>query len=144
MLFVYSFVLWLSVNQYFLLNLSALIRSVRIEFDWSWCLCIIRGIIKFKIFIKHFYISIPLDRELATIFVAEILATGLLLFMGCAGGLNFGANYSSFVPILIFGLTVLIVVQSFAAISGAHLNPAVTVAALMSKAITPTVCNNWI
>lgn len=92
--------------------------------------------------IQHIHnISISIDRELATIFAAEVVATALLLFMGCAGGLNFGANYSSFVPILIFGLTVAIIVQCFAHISGAHLNPAVTVAALISKVITPAVCN---
>lgn len=71
--------------------------------------------------------------------MAETLATGFLLFMGCAGGLDFGAKYSSFVPGLLFGLTVAILVQCFGAISGAHLNPAVTIAALLSKLITPLV-----
>lgn len=78
--------------------------------------------------------------DLLTIFVSEIIGTGTLMFMGCAGGLDWGNGpIPGFLPGLLFGLTVAILVQCFAVVSGAHLNPAVSLAALLSKQITPIV-----
>lgn len=74
--------------------------------------------------------------ELTTIFIAEVIGTGTLLFMGCMGGLNYGIAQDTIIPSLVFGLTVAIIVQNFGVISGAHLNPAVTLAALISRVIS--------
>lgn len=67
-------------------------------------------------------------------FLAELIGTGLLLFFGCAGCIPwFGSNHLQIV--LNFGLAVMAVVQIFGCISGAHFNPAVTIAAFICKRV---------
>lgn len=59
-------------------------------------------------------------------FLAELLGTGILVFLGCMGC----AGTSNHLQIVLnFGFAVLIAIQCFGCVSGAHLNPAVTVAA---------------
>lgn len=71
-----------------------------------------------------------------TKFTAEIIATALLLFAGCSGTLTWGKELPGFFSALAFGLSVMILIQCFGPISGAHMNPAVTVAALIFKLIS--------
>lgn len=73
-----------------------------------------------------------------TVFLAELIGTGLLLFFGCAGCITWGGPANHFPIVLNFGLAVMAAVQIFGCISGAHLNPAVTVAALIFKKVNPT------
>lgn len=67
-------------------------------------------------------------------FLAEFIGTGLLLFFGCAGCVTWNGN-THLQIVLNFGLAVMFVVQIFACISGAHFNPAVTIAAFICKKV---------
>lgn len=65
-------------------------------------------------------------------FLAELMGTGLLVFLGCMGCIKtdtFANNHLQMV--LNFGLVVMIVIQCFGCVSGAHLNPAITIAAFI-------------
>lgn len=77
-----------------------------------------------------------------SIFLAELLGTGLLVFMGCMGCIgSLGVATTHLNICLIFGLAVMICVQVFGCVSGCHINPAVTVAAVVYRHITPMVSN---
>lgn len=75
-----------------------------------------------------------------TIFLAELLGTGLLVFLGCMGCIgSMGVAATHLNICLIFGLVVMICVQIFGCVSGCHINPAVTVAAIVYEHITLSV-----
>lgn len=74
--------------------------------------------------------------EALPIFLAELLGTGMLMLMGCGGVLTWGAPANHLQIVLNFGLVIMIIIQIFGAVSGAHLNPAVTLAAVMLKKVT--------
>ena|SRR5690349_18445730 len=82
--------------------------------------------------------------DLLTVFLAETIATGLLVFLGCMGCVS-GPH---FVPThlticLNFGLAVMLILNIFGMVSGGHLNPAVTLAAVVYKAISiPVIKSN--
>lgn len=63
--------------------------------------------------------------------IAEFLGTGLLIFfgVGCVASLNVaGVNFSQWEICFIWGLGVAMAIYLTAGVSGAHLNPAVTIA----------------
>lgn len=68
--------------------------------------------------------------DTVSIFLAELIGVGFILFFGCMGCLN-GAPHLQVA--LNFGIAVMTSVQIFGFISGAHFNPAVTIAAVIYK-----------
>ncbi len=71
--------------------------------------------------------------DTVTVFLAELIGVGFILFFGCMGCLNDAPHLQ---VALNFGIAVMTSVQIFGFISGAHFNPAVTVAAIIYKKIT--------
>ncbi|WP_027632398.1 MIP family channel protein [Clostridium hydrogeniformans] len=68
-------------------------------------------------------------------YVAEIIGTAILVFFGC-GSAVFAGDKIGFAGIAItFGLTIIAAAYGLGKYSGAHLNPAVTLGALVSKRI---------
>lgn len=66
--------------------------------------------------------------------IAETIGTGFLMFGGCMGGLSWNDQEPpSFVGAASFGLVVMIIIQCYGHISGAHLNPAVTLATVIFR-----------
>uniref|UniRef100_A0A0K8TQ22 Putative aquaporin major intrinsic protein family n=1 Tax=Tabanus bromius TaxID=304241 RepID=A0A0K8TQ22_TABBR len=72
-----------------------------------------------------------------SIFLAEVVGTSLLVYLGCMGCLTtFGTESNFLSSNLSFGFVVMIIIQIFGCVSGAHLNPSVTVAAVVYKLVT--------
>jgi len=68
--------------------------------------------------------------DIVSMFLAEVIGVAFILFFGCMGCLN-GATHLQIA--LNFGIAVFTSVQIFGFISGAHFNPAVTIAAIIYK-----------
>lgn len=68
--------------------------------------------------------------------LGELIGTGALLFFGCMGTINWVENPIALIAPLNFGLTVMMVVQTFGHISFALLNPAVTITAVVYKLVS--------
>lgn len=76
--------------------------------------------------------------DTASVFLAELIGVGIILFFGCMGCLD-GQPHLNIA--LNFGIAVMTSIQIFGFISGAHFNPAVTVAAVIYKKISiPMAC----
>lgn len=70
--------------------------------------------------------------DTVALFLSELLGTALLIFLGCMGCISWGPGTNSTLQMcLSFGLVVMIIIQIFGCVSGAHLNPAVTIAAVI-------------
>lgn len=74
-------------------------------------------------------------------FIAEIIGTAFLMCGGCMGCLSWGPQEPNILGALSFGMVVMILIQSYGHISGAHFNPAVTVAAVFFRLINIPVCD---
>ncbi|XP_031636910.1 aquaporin-2-like isoform X2 [Contarinia nasturtii] len=71
-----------------------------------------------------------------TKFIAEALGTAFLMFGGCMGCITWDDKPPAFAGAISFGLVVMIMIQCFGHLSGAHFNPAVTVAAIVFRSIS--------
>ncbi|EDW01053.1 aquaporin AQPcic isoform X2 [Drosophila grimshawi] len=70
-------------------------------------------------------------------FLAELMGTGILVFLGCIGCVKTDIFPNNHLQIILnFGFAVLIAIQCFGCVSGAHINPAVTVAAYIYDLVT--------
>jgi aquaporin related protein len=71
------------------------------------------------------------SKEFIQVFLAEVLGTAILLFIGCMGCvMDYLPSYVAHLQICLnFGFAVMICIQIFGVTSGAHINPAVSVAA---------------
>uniref|UniRef100_A0A1Y9HA91 Uncharacterized protein n=1 Tax=Anopheles farauti TaxID=69004 RepID=A0A1Y9HA91_9DIPT len=66
----------------------------------------------------------------ASKFLGEFFGTATLMFLGCMGCLDaFDNETSNLSRGLIFGFTVMVVIITFGVVSGAHINPVVSIAA---------------
>lgn len=80
--------------------------------------------------------------DMISIFLAELIGTALLVFFGCMGCIHspeLGMVNNMFQISVVFGLVVMFIVQIFGCVSGAHLNPAVSLAAVIYKILTPAM-----
>ena len=68
--------------------------------------------------------------------VSEIIGTFALLFFGCGSILFLGESATIINIAFAFGITVTLIAYSFGSISGAHLNPAVSIGMLVSNKIS--------
>ncbi|XP_016947348.1 aquaporin isoform X1 [Drosophila biarmipes] len=72
-----------------------------------------------------------------SIVLAEMIATAMLMFLGCMGCVqNSVFTNSNFQSAVNFGFVVLICIQCFGCVCGAHLNPAVTLATYVYNMIS--------
>lgn len=56
------------------------------------------------------------------IFLAELIGTSMLMFLGCMGCISWnGQPVSGFQSSLTFGMVVMLIIQTFGCVSGAHL-----------------------
>lgn len=61
--------------------------------------------------------------ETLAIFLAELIGTAMLMFLGCMGGISWNPAQpvSGFQSALAFGMVVMLIIQTFGCVSGAHL-----------------------
>lgn len=67
--------------------------------------------------------------------LAEFIGTAMLMLLGCGTALVWSGEQDHNTGALGFGLAVMLIIQCFGSISMAHLNPAVTVCALIYRLI---------
>lgn len=73
--------------------------------------------------------------------LAEMTGTGLLLCLGCGSLLPWYAQPSAFAAAIAIGMIVMVIIECFGHISGANLNPAVTVCSVLLNALSIPVSN---
>ena len=69
-------------------------------------------------------------------YLAELLGTFVLVFMGCGSAVIAGEKVGFLGIALAFGLSVLVMVYAIGPISGCHINPAITIAMLLNGKIS--------
>ncbi|XP_015112766.1 aquaporin isoform X1 [Diachasma alloeum] len=76
-----------------------------------------------------------LQKGTMTMFLGEVVGTGVLLFVGCMGGVGTlgRAPPPPMQSAFTFGLTVNMIIMMLGHISGAHLNPAVTIGSIIIR-----------
>jgi len=70
-------------------------------------------------------------------YIAEMIGTAVLVFMGCGSAVFLGADTSGghLAVALAFGLSIVAMAYVIGGVSGCHINPAVSLAALLDKRI---------
>jgi len=78
----------------------------------------------------------PTILDAISLVLAELLGIALVMFFGCMGCIPYGGTTNHLNVVLNFGFIVMSSIQIFGYISGAYMNPSVTIAALIYKKIT--------
>lgn len=75
--------------------------------------------------------------DLLIFFLAECIGTGLLVFIGCMGAVETTHGAPPHISIALgFGLAVMLIINIFGMVTGAHLNPVVTLGAYIYKLVS--------
>ena len=88
--------------------------------------------------------------RLGRIFIAETIGTAILLFINCLGCVDKFEHFkpSIYTASFVAGIALMVSINSFATISGAHVNPAVTLGALIfgmiSYAVSYSLCYSFL
>lgn len=92
------------------------------SFRRAYCLCSGR-----KSFVEY---------EMSKIFIAEVIGTAILVLFGCGAAVLMGAEIGMTGISLAFGLAIIAAAYGIGPISGAHLNPAVSLGAFLAGRLT--------
>ncbi|XP_030387858.1 aquaporin [Scaptodrosophila lebanonensis] len=80
----------------------------------------------------------PQQRVKVAAFFGELVGTAMLVFVGCMGCITTPLFTNTTLQSgLNFGLALMIAIQCYGSVSGAHLNPAITLAALIYGVLSP-------
>nr|BAQ25603.2 Rpip1 aquaporin transcript variant B [Belgica antarctica] len=75
--------------------------------------------------------------DLLIVFLAECIGTGLLVFIGCLRAVENDHYKPSHLSVALgFGLAVMLIINIFGMVTGAHLNPVVTLGAFIYKLVS--------
>lgn len=75
--------------------------------------------------------------DLLIVFLAECIGTGLLVFIGCLGAVETPHGPPPHISVALgFGLAVMLIINIFGMVTGAHLNPVVTLGAYIYKLVS--------
>jgi aquaporin Z len=77
-------------------------------------------------------------------FIAEMIGTAILVLFGCGAAVLMGAQIGMLGIALAFGLSIVAAAYGIGPISGAHLNPAVSLGAFMAGRMTGTALATYV
>lgn len=77
--------------------------------------------------------------DVISLFLAELIGTALLMFLGCMSCIPWNGPPNALQGSLAFGMVVMLIITIFGCVSGAHLNPAVTIATVVYNMLSVKV-----
>lgn len=78
----------------------------------------------------------PSTLDAISVILAELIGIAFVMFFGCMGCIPYGGTTNHLQVVLNFGFIIMSFIQVFGYISGAYLNPSVTIAAVIYKKLS--------